>query len=210
MSYQPTPPPPPPAPAGNTITVGPALTLLGVGLAGTSLFGLPLVSEKTFDYTDYTLLHSVADLVREGRGRDLFDGFQFWWTWGRLTFAAVVLVLAAVLVAGVARRVLGVVVAALALVFGIVELIALAKTPTYRSIQQFRDDGETVLGNASYGIWLGLVGLVLLIAGALLVAVQSRRRGPAGAAYPPSYPAPSAQAYGAAYPPPSDPTAQRL
>jgi len=206
MTYQPTPPPPPPgAPDRSTIAVGPALTLLGAGLAGTSLFGLPLVAEKTFDYTDYTLLHSVADLVQDRRGRDVFDGFQFWWTWGRLTFATVVLVLTAVLVAGVARRVLGIAVAALVLVFGIVELIALAKTPTYRSIQQFRNDGEKVLGNASYGIWFGLLGLVLLIAGALLIAMQSPRRVPAAAAYPPQ-----AQPYGGPYPPPSDPTAKRL
>lgn len=180
--YVPPAPPPLPPPAlpaigrpGTRLAVGPAVAVLGLALALIGTFGLPLSSEgsgktgQDFGFVDLHWLRSTFDLD------DFFGGVSgFWFDWGLFLFVALLAVTVAWSVTGRAQLITGAATAVLAAVTLVLHLLALGKAPTYRAVQTFHKDGESVLDNAGSGVWVGVVGLAVLIVGGVLTAVLGR------------------------------------
>jgi hypothetical protein len=155
----------------------PGILLLVAGLGGTlvALFGLPLQATTTsfgnsFYFGDIRRYSHPAVVARVA----MSPVAAAWWNYlGYLLAGLLVLLVAVTAAAPAVRRSLAQVTAALGVATAAVYTIALTQTSHMeRVFETFRRTG-TSFDAARYGIWATYTGLVVLVAGAILVAATT-------------------------------------
>jgi hypothetical protein len=182
-----SPPEPAPAARDRPSEVGPVLVVLGLGLTLIGWFALPVQAYQPSvnSVVGFVQLHNLA--ARTGDvplsfNPDYMTGLaRFWWTFGLLAAATVLVVVAASMTIPEARRAAGVVAAALGIVVGVLHGLSLAQSEDTASALALAVPRGSLFNAAGIGIWCGFVGLAALVIGGLLTALANRARAPRAA-----------------------------
>ena len=176
----PTYPPPAAAPARLSAAsqLGLILAVLGLGVTAAGLFALPLASyPRTLGGTYFG---QVRDFVRLANDRALdhfYSGLaQIWWNWGLLLVGAVLVVLVALAAITPTRRLVGLLIAVIAVAAGVLQAVALANSPDLRQVSVTLRSGASMYKYAGSGLWIAFIGFGVLALGGVLLAASPPRR----------------------------------
>jgi hypothetical protein len=158
--------------------LGLILAVLGLGVSAAGLFALPLASyPRTLGGTYFG---QVRDFVRLANDRALdrfYSGLaQIWWNWGLLLVGAVLVVLVALAAITPTRRLVGVLIAVIAVAAAVVQAVALANSPDLRQVSVTLRSGASMYKYAGSGLWVAFIGFGVLALGGVLLAVSPARR----------------------------------
>ena len=188
--YEPPPPTiPPPDGFGQPIqpkppeerppsAIGPLVGVLGLGGALIGLFALPTQSYGAASDVGYGDLHNLTspdDMSLPAASH--FAGF--WWQSGLLGAVAVLTVLIGAMCVATgrqARRSVGAVTAAFALVVGALHAVAMMQTHDYASVVERLAPSGTLFHDAGLGPWAAFAGLSAVTLGAGFTAVLTGDR----------------------------------
>lgn len=171
-------PPEPVKGAGRTARrgggAGTALQLLGLGAALFGLLGLPLQTYGKYNDLTFWDMHTL-EVLNHGHRTFFNSSAQLWFNWGLLIALGVVTVLLA-LTAALPRPAIAALTALVALVTIGWQALAMSRTGDFHKWQvSFKRTGS-MWDHVGSGVWIGLGGLVVVLLGAVLTTLTSRRR----------------------------------